>query len=289
VRDRENLAARAFFAAAFLIVLVYNSTSNFGVKKNILGPDECLKDKTFEWTENLNSYFLDNLAARDWVIMFNSFWFDMTICAILFLYRLDKLQSTTFVIALMISAGMKTVTQTALLTMGRVRGYNYFFPGLYSAIVSYHDILDFYYSGHFATSAILICTLYSLAKQHPQVKMFRWLFFAWLAFKLPYIWLYMTALRTHYIIDFASGLCFGIIAFMVAEQLSYFIDVLLLGRRAQQRTMIFFKACPSCGWSVNHGRDLIDNQEKEAQVKVLGLRGLQYIRVPSQWKDHKDD
>lgn len=77
---------------------------------------------------------------------------------------------------------------------------------------------------------------------------------AWLAFKIPYIWLYMTALRTHYFIDFASGLCFGMLAFMLAEQLSYFIDVLVLGRKAQDRSLVFYKACASCGWSVDDGR-----------------------------------
>ena len=82
------------------------------------------------------------------------------------------------------------------------------------------------------TAAVLMCSLYSLAKRHPNVKLFRWMFIAWLAFKVPYIVLYMTALRTHYFIDFASGLCFGVLAFILAEYLSYFIDVLILGRRA---------------------------------------------------------
>lgn len=111
-------------------------------------------------------------------------------------------------------------------------GFIYYFPGLYSLIVPYHDIQDFYFSGHFATSAILICSLYSLTKKHPQVTAYHFLFVAWLAFKLPYIWLYMTAVRTHYSIDFASGICFGVIAFRLAERMSYFLDVLVMGKRA---------------------------------------------------------
>ena len=207
--------------------------------------------------------------------MFNSLWYDITLCAILFLFRADKLQATTFGLALMISSTTKTIIQSAMLTFARTRGFNYFFPGLYSAIVPYHDILDFYYSGHLATAAILICTLYSLSKQYKDVKMFKYMFVAWLAFKVPYIWLYMTALRTHYFIDFMSGIFFGVISFIFAEQLSYFLDVLILGRRAQNRTMLFFKPCPSCGWSVSDGRSYMNNDEKLAQAKIFGLRGHQ--------------
>lgn len=180
----------------------------------------------------MNKFFLDYTPARDWVILFNSLWLDVTLCGILFLFRADKLPSTTFGIALNISAITKLITQTQLLTLGRTAGFNYYFPGFYSAIVPYHDILDFYFSGHMATAGIIMCTLYSLTKRHPNIKLFNWLFVAWLAFKVPYIWLYMTALRTHYFIDFASGLFFGLIAFMVSEQLSYFLDVLLLGLKA---------------------------------------------------------
>ena len=289
VRDRENMAARAFFTASFLAVLLYSSQKGGGVKKDVLGPQDCLRDLTFEWSDGLNDFFLNNLPARDWVIMFNSFWYDVTLIAILFLFRADKLQATTFGIALMISSTTKTFIQSMLLTFARTQGYNYFFPGLYSAIVPYHDILDFYYSGHLATAAILICTMYSLHKQHKDITAFRWMFVAWLAFKIPFIWFYMTALRTHYFIDFLSGICFGIIAFIIAEQLSYFLDVCILGRRAQNRTMLFFKPCPACGWSVDNGRNLIDRNEKLAQAKILGLRGLQYHQVPNYCKDEKDD
>ena len=140
------------------------------------------------------------------------------------------------------------------MTVGRLPGFNYYFPGLYSLIVPYHDIYDFYYSGHYATAAILICSLYSLTKRHPNITIYKFLFVAWIAFKLPYIWLYMTAVRTHYFIDFMSGICFGLAAFRLAEKLSYVFDVLVMGKRAEDRGLIFHKACDSCGWTVPDGR-----------------------------------
>ena len=70
-----------------------------------------MTDKTFEWTDSLNRFLLDNLIARDWLIIFNSACFDITILFLLFLYKADKLPSLSFVLALVFSALLKTVTQ----------------------------------------------------------------------------------------------------------------------------------------------------------------------------------
>jgi len=35
--------------------------------------------------------------------------------------------------------------------MGRPEGFNYFDPGAVSMVVPYHDISDFYFSGHIGT------------------------------------------------------------------------------------------------------------------------------------------
>lgn len=87
---------------------------------------------------------------------------------------------------------------------------------------------------------------------------------AWLTFKVPYIWIYMTVLRTHYFIDFTSGLCVGFMIYMWAEKLSYLTDVLIFGKPAEKRGLIFHKACSVCGWACYDGRKLIDEEEKLA-------------------------
>ena len=216
MRNRSTLFIKAAFSLSFIAMLMYQSATN-NESRPTLPPNVCIEDTTFEWTDSLNTYLLTNLWVRDFIMIFNAFWFDFTLCALLLLFRENHLPSSTPFLALMISAGCKTIIQSSYMTVGRLDGFNYYFPGLYSLIVPYHDIYDFYYSGHFATSAVLICALYSLAKRHPQVTVYHILLVAWIAFKLPYIWLYMTAVRTHYLIDFTSGICFGLLAFRLAE------------------------------------------------------------------------
>ena len=75
-----------------------------------MAKDTCLIDMTFEWTKGSNAYLLENLILRDWVVMFNSAWIDITLCGLLFLYKFDKLASVTFALALFFAAFLKSIT-----------------------------------------------------------------------------------------------------------------------------------------------------------------------------------
>ena len=109
IRDKENMAARVFFFLTMIALMIYTSALSSAFYKNPISKSDCLKDKTFEWTEGLNNFFLDNTTARDWVIMFNSLWYDVTLCGLVFLFRADKLPSFTFCLALLLGSGTKTV------------------------------------------------------------------------------------------------------------------------------------------------------------------------------------
>ena len=75
-----------------------------------MAKDTCLIDQTYVWTSGLNKFFLENLIVRDWVVMFNSAWIDITLCGLLFLYKFDKLASVTFALALFFSSTLKVIT-----------------------------------------------------------------------------------------------------------------------------------------------------------------------------------
>ena len=265
----ENLAARFTFTFIFIGTLVYFNSKNGGKRVDVLDKGTCLVDQTFELTASLNQYFMQNLVARDWVIMFNSWCFDLTTCALLFLFKFDRIPSTSFFLALIISAVTKSLTQQYLLTLERSAGFNYFYPGFYSLIVPYHDIQDFFYSGHMSTSAILIYHLHGLVKHHRSINVFYWLMWLWQTFKLAYIAIYMNALRTHYLIDFTSGFCMGIICSIFAEKLSFYLDVELCGRPAHRREFLYYQPCPRCGWANEKALDLIDINEKHVQALVF--------------------
>ena len=157
--------------------------------------------------------------------------------------------------------------------LGRPPGFNWYFPGLYSAIVPYHDINDFYYSGHISTSGIFLCALYQLTVIHPDAKHFKYAFYFWIAFKIPYIWVMMTWTRTHYMIDLAGGLCFVPIVAIAAEKVGYLIEVLVMGVPARERKLLFFRPCPKCGWSNSYGTYFwLSNEEKKAQLSCYKER-----------------
>ena len=77
----------------------------------------------------------------------------------------------------------------------------------------------------------------------------------------------MSGLKAHYSIDFTSGFCMGILCSMLAEWLSYFIDVLFCGKPASKRDKIRYRLCPSCGWACSQEPlDLIDREERHIQA-----------------------
>jgi len=108
MRDRQNMAARVFFFLTMLALMIYTSALSSAFYKNPISKSDCLKDKTFEWTEGLNNFFLENRTVRDWVIMFNSLWYDVTLFSLVFFFRADKLPSFTFALGLIIGALSKT-------------------------------------------------------------------------------------------------------------------------------------------------------------------------------------
>lgn len=110
LRERENLAARALFTVGFISLMVgWTFLDSGGKQVTFLDRGTCLLDRTFEATAGLNKFFLANLVARDWVIVFNSLWFDATICGFLFLFKAEKLPSISFAFAMLLSALTKTV------------------------------------------------------------------------------------------------------------------------------------------------------------------------------------
>ena len=149
-------------------------------------------------------------------------------------------------------------------------GFNWYFPGLYSCIVSFHDINDFYFSGHIANAAIFCYLLYGLSVRNPKSKLCRYAFRFWVCFKLPFIWTMMTVTRTHFVIDLSSGMAYFGISVIIGEILGYYVEVLVLGTPTKGRELYFYRPCTICGWSNLKPLLLIDNAEKNAQAHALG-------------------
>ena len=157
--------------------------------------------------------------------------------------------------------------------LGRLDGYIYYFPGIYSIVVPYHDIYDFYFSGHICLSVnvsyqLLAVLLYKRVRQGHE----RWLFWLWTLGFGSYVYFMVTSLFTHYFIDCLSGIFIAILFSSLAEQLSWLPDVLVFGTRGEDRYMLRHKACPKCGWANARSLVFIGEDEKKAQAIVFRKR-----------------
>ena len=136
--------------------------------------------------------------------------------------------------------------------MTRLKSFIWTNPGVYSITVPYTDINDFWFSGHIGT-----CLMMAL-----EFRAMRWYKASYMCiFVLVNQWIMMTLTRAHYIIDLITGLIFGHYFFMLAEWVSYYVDVKVLGVVSlKRRGRMAWIPCKSCG---QHNRHIPDYTVKE--------------------------
>lgn len=121
--------------------------------------------------------------------------------------------------ALILFYPIRNVIQTVFL-MGRPVGFLWSYPGIISLTVPYFDTNDFYFSGHVGSTTIF-ASEYLAMKWHKMA--------AIIIFVIVDVWVSLTFLRTHYIIDFTTGYVYGRFVHRYGEKISYLPDVKLLG------------------------------------------------------------
>ena len=123
--------------------------------------------------------------------------------------------------------------------MGRPVGFLWSYPGIISLTVPYFDTNDLYFSGHVGST-----TIYS--SEYLSMKFNKMA--AIIIFVVCDVWISLTFLRTHYIIDFTTGHVYGRLVHRFGEKLCWIADVKLLGWPRQKRFAHNFDPCPKCGW-----------------------------------------
>ncbi len=140
--------------------------------------------------------------------------------------------------------------------VNRPDGFLWSDPGVFSIVVPYPDINDFFWSGHVGTCFLMFleyracgwkklsyCCLFILINQ----------------------WIMMTMVRTHYIMDLTAGLIFSHYFFLIGEYLSYYPDVVIFGILSEARGREFYKGCTKCGIP-NHCA--LDRMSKSEQLRL---------------------
>lgn len=243
-------------------MLIFVSLKDGGVRVDYLPKGACTEDWTFGWTDDINTFTRQNTWFRDLVVIFNSFCFDMTMLSLLYLYWSNMFHTLSDFLILGLCAGLKAFVQETMFAFEQPQGFNWYWPGLYSLMVPYHDVSDFFFSGHIASGLSMTMATYRLKCRHPESALLNLWFKFWLFFKLAYIWWMMTINRTHFLIDLTAGAAVYGVLIRVSEKLVFIFDVRMKGLKAKDRGLIFYEPCPVCGWANETPLQHIDKDEK---------------------------
>ena len=168
---------------------------------HVLKEGECLRDLFFDWTESINDFFVSNQAATNHYIIYSNALVDLSQLSCIYLYWRDPNWKThRSVFATVLFMVPRLIIQSNFI-LGRMKGFLWFYPGVWSITVSYHDINDFFYSGH--VGIVLLQTHEQLAFGYEGL--------GWTGIlSICNIFVMMIVLRTHYIIDLVAGLIIGL-------------------------------------------------------------------------------
>ena len=85
------------------------------------------------------------------------------------------------------------------------------------------------------------------------------------AFVLCNEWALMTFIRTHYVIDMVTAVIVAHYMHMVAEKISYFLDVKVMHQnmaKTDERKSVYFESCESCGWGNKCAKNYLPEKER---------------------------
>ncbi|CDW87357.1 UNKNOWN [Stylonychia lemnae] len=252
---RNQTILRVVFSCCFLLLLFY---SMFNVERvDVITRDECMRDYSFKVTETINKYLIDNLDIKNRYIIFCSFMMDLMIIILMALFYLYW-KTYRLMFAYILFFVCRAILQKNFF-MTRLEGFTFFDPGMYSITVPYHDVNDFFYSGHVGT-CMLVYLEFRSAKYYNLSRL--------IMFILINEWLMLCFVRTHYIIDLVTGVIFAHYMFQASEKISFIFDQVLIRIPAKKRFREYYKPCKCCGWGNMYAGDFIDSKEQKI-LKVL--------------------
>jgi len=98
----------------------------------------------------------------------------------------------------------------------------------------------------------------------------------------------MMLVRTHYVIDMIAGFFIAHYMHIMAERVSYFFDVKVLGVPGKKRYRNFYKPCKCCGWSNKCATDYMGEEER-ARLKALHKEHLENVNIVKALHDSDEE
>ena len=220
------------FIIVFACVQLFPNMSLFKI--------ECLLDYTHDYTSSINSWLATNSGAKNALLIIGGLMSDLIVLTTLGMWTW-KGKTWRLPIALVFVYVAKALT-SALFKYRYPEGYLWENPGFYSLTTPYGASNDMHFTLH-------VCLLYVIFQELRTVKLYVLAPIAFFAF----IYQASMALFTRgaYIIDLFAAFIFGHFFFVVAEQLSYYIDVKIFGLTFQERFPHFPTQCGKCKHPIN--------------------------------------
>jgi len=227
-------------------------------------------DYVFDETESINKLMRENLEYRDMIVLPNSLMIDLNILFLLYNLKSENFHTMRLVFANIYFASAKGFFQENLMTLGKLKGFLWDYPGMYSLCVPYFPTNDFYFSGHLASCLLMTLEYIRLHQHRPEKRMFFYMIFYWV-FMIFFTSTMMVLVRTHYVIDLVAGAAMGVLTVILAEKSTYFTDVLIFGHPKHKREIGFFKVCPRCGWLCDKASIFVGAREHTMQKQLHRL------------------
>lgn len=235
--------------SAVLLLILFQQINRPNIEK--LAPGECMRDYSFIYTDKLNKFLAARQGLTHILIMLSSYLMDFIVYSGLFIFN-KKANTVRVVMAFIIFFIMRQNIQQVFF-MARSEGYLFSDPGIPSFTVPYHDTDDFFFSGHVGTCIIWMLENFSQGKRGMGFLCF---------FIMIFQWIYLTAIRGHFIIDLITGLMVAHFSYMQAEWMVYYVDVKILGLDRHKRGQLTYNHCKKCGWSNDKISIKMNSEEK---------------------------
>lgn len=214
--DRWRHLLRRLVLTAVVLALWFWTQSLIGARTP---PASGLGDAVHNWTAGLNSYFSQNAAATNALLIVSSALIDALGLFLLFRWLFGG--SVRPFLGLFLLMTLRQVMQ-AICSLPPPPGMIWHYPGFPSLLVTYHVANDFFFSGH---TAIAVFGAIELSRLHR----------TWLTATVVVLVLFEIAtvlvLRAHYSMDVFAGIVAALWVAHIVERISPRLDSLLAQSR----------------------------------------------------------
>jgi len=195
-------------------LILVMSFNNFYQGRIPLSSDQCANDLGHNWTDKINKYFIQNIPARNTLLIASALFVDLIMLTTYF-YWIFKWTDWVVAYAIILFYGVRGFIVMNIFQITFPEGYNFFYPGFPSIAVCYLKTNDFFYSGHIGFPIIFFLEYWRKGIKY-------------LAIPCLFISLFegfmMLITRGHYTIDLIFGVIFAHYLYKISLMIAPWLD-----------------------------------------------------------------